>query len=233
MPELTIGKNIRRLRLVKEMTQEELAERVGVTGQAVSRWERGECCPDITLLPGLANLFGVTTDELLGMEEINDSARRWNVHAQASVLAREGKYREGIALYEQAIKLWPDEYSAMSGLAQLLVLAEGTKHIRRAVSLMECALQNSANEKHRCTARATLCYMYRMAGEPQKAYELARNTGHCIESRELLWPEFMEPLEREAYLKENMPRLLRRIQALMDGKTMADEEGIRLICVGE
>ena len=48
------------------MTQKELAGKVGVTSQAVSKWERGDACPDIYLLPALAAVFGVTTDEILG-----------------------------------------------------------------------------------------------------------------------------------------------------------------------
>lgn len=62
----TIGEKIRRLRREKGVTQEQLAESVGVTCAAVSRWERSEAYPDITLLGPLAYYFGVSTDELLG-----------------------------------------------------------------------------------------------------------------------------------------------------------------------
>ena len=86
---MLIAKNLRRLRLDMGLTQEELAERVGVTGQAVSKWERDECYPDITLLPGLAGCFGVTVDELLGMAEIK--GKMWGVYARANALQLEGK----------------------------------------------------------------------------------------------------------------------------------------------
>ena len=56
-----ISKNLKRLRLDAGLTQEELAQRIGVTGQAVSKWERDECYPDITLLPGLASPTSATT----------------------------------------------------------------------------------------------------------------------------------------------------------------------------
>lgn len=46
-------------------TQKELAEKINVSDKAVSRWERDESAPDISLLPVLAKIFGVTTDELL------------------------------------------------------------------------------------------------------------------------------------------------------------------------
>ena len=62
----TLGSRIAELRRKKNMTQEELAAELGVTPQAVSKWENDLSCPDITLLPQLARLFDVTTDELLG-----------------------------------------------------------------------------------------------------------------------------------------------------------------------
>ena len=67
--EQTIGKRIARLRKSRGMTQDQLAERVGVSAQAVSKWENDVSCPDISLLPRLAEIFQVTTDSLLGMPE--------------------------------------------------------------------------------------------------------------------------------------------------------------------
>ena len=57
---------LRELRKASGMTQEQLAAEFGVSVQAVSKWENDLSCPDITLLPQLARLFDVTTDELLG-----------------------------------------------------------------------------------------------------------------------------------------------------------------------
>lgn len=63
--EKTLGARIAAFRKEKGMTQEELAERVGVSPQAVSKWENDVSCPDILMIPKLAKLFGVTSDELL------------------------------------------------------------------------------------------------------------------------------------------------------------------------
>lgn len=70
-----IGENIKRLRLQKELTQETLAEFLGVTFQSVSRWERGESYPDITLLPAIASFFNVTVDSLLGVSKATDEEK--------------------------------------------------------------------------------------------------------------------------------------------------------------
>ena len=61
----TIGKRIAGLRKDKGLKQEALADMLGVSGQAVSKWENDQTCPDISLLPQLANMPGVTVDELL------------------------------------------------------------------------------------------------------------------------------------------------------------------------
>ena len=66
--EQTIGKRIVGYRKAMGLTQDQLAEKLGVTAQAVSKWENDQSCPDITMLPKLAEIFGVTTDALLGRE---------------------------------------------------------------------------------------------------------------------------------------------------------------------
>ncbi|MBE6985334.1 MAG: helix-turn-helix transcriptional regulator [Ruminococcaceae bacterium] len=62
----TLGERIKCHRKRLNMTQEQLAERIGVSAQAVSKWEHNQSCPDITVLPELADLFGISIDELLG-----------------------------------------------------------------------------------------------------------------------------------------------------------------------
>ena len=64
--ELSIANNIHRLRLENNMTQKAFAEYMGVSFQTVSKWERGICFPDITLIPVMADLFGTSIDTLLG-----------------------------------------------------------------------------------------------------------------------------------------------------------------------
>lgn len=65
----TIGKRIAALRREKGLKQEELAEKLGVSAQAVSKWENDQTCPDISLLPLLAKTLGVSVDELLSGKE--------------------------------------------------------------------------------------------------------------------------------------------------------------------
>ncbi len=98
--EETIGKRISHNRKRLGLTQDQLAEKLGVTAQAVSKWENDLSCPDIIMLPRLAEVFGRSTDELLGVatpkphppevvEEGNDPGLHaqigsWNIHAGSS-----------------------------------------------------------------------------------------------------------------------------------------------------
>lgn len=65
----TLGKRIMALRKAAGMTQEQLAEKLGVSPQAVSKWENDISCPDITAIPLIAAIFGVSADELLGITQ--------------------------------------------------------------------------------------------------------------------------------------------------------------------
>ena len=72
----TIGKRIAALRREKELKQDELAELLNVSPQAVSKWENDLSCPDISLLPQLAHILGVTVDELLSGKSAIEPAVR-------------------------------------------------------------------------------------------------------------------------------------------------------------
>ena len=69
------GENLKKFRKAKELTQETLADFLGVSFQAVSKWERNESYPDITMLPIIASFFGVTVDSLLGTDMIENNRR--------------------------------------------------------------------------------------------------------------------------------------------------------------
>lgn len=69
MEQIYFGQRIAALRKERGMTQEALAQKLGITNQAVSKWESDQCCPDIMQLPALAELFDISMDALFGREE--------------------------------------------------------------------------------------------------------------------------------------------------------------------
>lgn len=76
MEQIYFGARIASHRKSLGLTQEGLAQRLGVTNQAVSKWESDQCCPDIMQLPGLADVFGVSLDELFGRQPPAPAAPR-------------------------------------------------------------------------------------------------------------------------------------------------------------
>ena len=68
MDNLKLNDNIWFYRKKQGLTQEELAQRLGATNQSVSKWESAQCCPDISLIPRLADIFEISIDELFDNE---------------------------------------------------------------------------------------------------------------------------------------------------------------------
>lgn len=110
---ITIGENIKRMRKAKNVTQEQIAETLGVSVTAVSKWERGETYPDITLLFPLAHYFGITLDELMGYDEEKIRMEIDEAIARYNSLRAEDYFKA----QDYIIKLYhdyPDDYQIMS-----------------------------------------------------------------------------------------------------------------------
>lgn len=85
---LKLGENIRNLRLQHKLTQEQLADRLGVSYQSVSRWENAVTYPDIEFLPAIARQFSVTTDYLLGQDDVE---KRKRIRKQIQSISKMGE----------------------------------------------------------------------------------------------------------------------------------------------
>lgn len=109
---LTIGENIKRLRKSKNITQEQLAEVVNLSVTAISKWERGETYPDITMLYPLAYFFKVSVDELLGYDEAKLTAEIEAILSQYFELIYDNP-KEARKLIEKAYHDYPNNYKIM------------------------------------------------------------------------------------------------------------------------
>lgn len=72
---MTLGSRIAGYRKELGITQEALANRLEVSNQAVSKWESDQCCPDVMLFPKIADIFGISLDELFGREEKKETVK--------------------------------------------------------------------------------------------------------------------------------------------------------------
>lgn len=199
-----LAENLKKYRLLKNLTQEELAEYLGITAQSVSKWERGESYPDITFLPALANIFETSIDLLLGMDTIRAEETRFNIHKKAVAYQRCGDYDSAEKTYRDALLIYPNKPGMILGLASTLAL-KGNAY--EAIELMEKGLPLSINEKQKATMRATLCFLYLKAGREDKAQWLASELPHTRESREVIQPLIQQKLS-DFEIDENIKKIL-------------------------
>ena len=193
----TMGQIIRRLRKERDLTQEELAEQLNVTPQAVSRWENETGMPDISQVIPLANVFGVSTDILFGKDgtdgeveieafirEIED--KLCNRPAEVSCLAC---YRECCEDCRRMLEVYPNNYELLVysiGYICCLVneyrTTEETRELIRERQAWENECIRQANViPHHCTdsrylnaANKWLTQLYRLMGNLVKAEEHAK-----------------------------------------------------------
>lgn len=182
---LYLPQNIKRFRMQKNLTQEELADFLHLTPQSVSKWERGETLPDVTLLPALANIFETSVDLLLGMDTIRAEQAHYRIHDTATRRMREGMTQDAERIYRDALVSYPNDAGMLLGLASVLALQGDTDE---AILLTEKGLPLSDNDKQKATMRAVLCFLYQKRGEYQKALDLASQLPHMRESREAICP---------------------------------------------
>ncbi len=108
--EMTIGANIKRLRTARNITQEQLSVAMNVTCAAVSKWERGETYPDITLLQPLAYFFEVTLDELMGYDQKKVQA---DIDETIALYRKHWKDSKGREIIVRAYHDYPNDYWIM------------------------------------------------------------------------------------------------------------------------
>ena len=196
--------NLKKYRILKELTQEDVAEFLGITPQSVSKWERGESYPDITLLPALANIFETSVDLLLGMDTIRAEETRYNIHKKAVEYQRNGNLDMAEKTYRDALLIYPNKPGMILGLASTLALKGDTEE---AIELIERGLPISINEKQKSTMRATLCFLYLKAGREDKACKLASQLPHMRESREVVQPLIKQGLSH-SQIDDNIKNII-------------------------
>ena len=108
------GENLKKLRKSKDLTQEALADFLGMSFQAISKWERGETYPDITMLPSIASFFGVTVDNLLGTDTIENENKIREYKDEYIRLCNEKKFDEAIISAKKASHEFPGNYELLA-----------------------------------------------------------------------------------------------------------------------
>ncbi len=118
------GENIKRLRKEKELTQETLADFLGVSFQTISKWERGETYPDITMLPIISRFFNTTVDDLLGVNKSREEKQT----KEYLRLYDEMKLKDltlTFNKFQEAVKEFPNDFRILIRYMELLYEVKG------------------------------------------------------------------------------------------------------------
>ena len=177
--ELNIGMNIKRLRLAKGLTQEQLAELLTISTAAVSKWEAKNTYPDITMLFPLAEIFGVTVDELLGYDEAKAKADVDKILVEYQRLYVDGRFIESKDLIVNARKKYPHDYRIMN--KYMWDIAGGSagndaetllKNKDELTQLCDCILEGCTQDDLRAEAINMKAKLLHAAGDTNAALEI-------------------------------------------------------------
>ncbi len=224
---ISISENLKRLRKQKDLTQDELATFLGVSYQAISKWERGEGYPDITLLPAIANYFKVTLDELLGMDDIRSQTRIAEIHMLWKENNALGNNQENIALMRDALKTYPNEWLFTVQLITSLEKCGDSEEAKaanraQAIALTERLLEYCPDTEIKNAFLYNICDSYWKNGETAKAIACAKRLPSVYKTRENALVMFLEGEEKVKIGQEGIVALIVSMELQMKGLTQTD-----------
>ncbi|MBO4893940.1 MAG: helix-turn-helix transcriptional regulator [Clostridia bacterium] len=204
---LLIGKKIKQMRRERDLTQEEVAAHLGISFQSISKWERGDGYPDITMLPALANYFKVSIDELLGISELEMREQYLEINRTWAENNKAGKHSDNVALMRASLKTFPNDALLLVQLSTSLEKIEGSdeeklKNLRESIAVQEQILRYGEDSEVRGATMFNICFAYRKIGEPEKALEQAKKLPNLYKARENALVYFLQGEERKAVARE-------------------------------
>ncbi len=199
---IKIGEKIRLLRKKNDVTQDRLAEHLGVTPQAVSRWESGVCYPDMNALPAIADYFSVSMDELLCYNNVQKEAKVRAFREEVEHLLDRDRITDALELLRHAMAEVPSDPFLQLDMAEVLslyadLLSESGKGERaeaavkaalsEAVSLCRHILVDCTDDRLRDETKKTLCDIYaHQLGDVIQAREIAEQLHSLSCSEEII-----------------------------------------------
>ena len=173
---MNIGTNIYTLRKEKRITQAQLAEKLGVSEQAISKWENDQCAPDVSLFPILADYFGVSIDRLFGYH-INSYADEVNAIVKAADDSMD-TYKE-IEIISEGLKKYPNSPRLKIYLAFSLSMVnriskdenEKKEAVKKAIQLCTEVVDTCGDNKQVDSALNMLTRIYTETGNYERAEE--------------------------------------------------------------
>lgn len=186
--QVKIGEKIKELRKRDGRKQEDLACALGVTAQAVSRWESGACYPDMSLIPAIANYFHVPIDTLFGYSNDRESRiKEYTKVADRFFMESTGDPTETIELLRKGLEEFPAEPELQSRLANALFQKGFNAYDRKPNPyLEEAAALFEQLSKGNALYVASLIHVYNQMGQYDKAESKANTQPSIGQCKELL-----------------------------------------------
>ena len=202
---ICLGENIRRLRIGKGITQEQFGFELGVSAQAVSRWENGATYPDITMLPMIADFFDVSLDELMGRGQELDTSEREAFFKSMREMRHNGEVTDVLEAYDKILRKHPNDAYLLHGKANVLYYSLFKKSQDMSVAREIISLCNKINcSNHigmQCGANALLVRVYARIGQLEEARKLANGLPSFMVGRELLILECLQGTEKTEHYR--------------------------------
>lgn len=184
MKKVFIQENIRRMRKEMKLTQEQLAEALGVTIGAVSKWENGLSYPDLHMIVEIADFFEVSVDVLLGTDVNRSTAEELTERIRG--LLTEERFEEGCAEAEKALQKYPHCFLLLYECARLYeikgVVSKGGTDLARARELYERAIdfitENRDEKLSELSIRRGIATTYELEGETEKALDVLQRCNY-------------------------------------------------------
>jgi len=159
--ELNIGSRIRSLRRKKNISQEVLAQYLGVSFQAVSKWESGATMPDITLIPAIASFFEVSIDELFDYNYYETEKKVWKITAEA-VPYRGVDDAKSEEILREGLKKYPGNELLLNNLLYCIPVPERSDEV---IAICTSLIEGTKNDEVRYDACRILAETYYALGE--------------------------------------------------------------------
>lgn len=227
--DIAISRRMRELRSSKKNTQEQLAAHLGITVQAVSKWERDEGYPDISLLPAIAAFYHVSVDDLLGVDEA-ERKKKLQEYAERGKFGQKASDR--VSVWREAYREFPNEPTVLHNLSFAL-RAEGIEqHSDEIILLAKRLLKEATQSGEYFGAVNNLCRAYMCQGNEEEAKRYASMAGRYIGTENQLLIHILEGEQAAAACRWNIETLVDLIstnaKVMLQKGTFTNEEEIHI-----